>query len=48
MQVEEAEHAELEWRVVRPVWVAFGDGDSVDVVQDQFHGEEADEESNGI
>lgn len=48
MEVEEAEHAELGWRVDGPVWFGFEDGDGVDVVKDKLHAEEHEEKADGV
>ena len=48
MEVEVAEHAELEGCVELPGGLGFGDGDGVDEVEDEFHGEKCDEESYSV
>ena len=48
MQVEVAEHAELEGGVLRPVRVGFGDCDCVEVMEDEFHGQKTDQEAEGV
>jgi hypothetical protein len=48
VQVEVAEHAELEGRVRVPVGGGGADGDRVDVVEHEFHAEEHQQESDGV
>lgn len=48
VQVEVAEHAELEGRVAVPVGGGGADGDGVDVVEEAFHAEEEEEEAEGV
>ena len=48
VEVEVGEHGELEGRVRAPVRVGFGDGDGVDEVQDELHGEEGEQEADAV
>lgn len=48
VQIEVAEEGELDWGVVGPVGVGFGDCDAVVEVQDYFHAEEGKEESDAV
>lgn len=48
MEVEVAEHAELEGRVDLPRRLGFGDGDGVDEVEDEFHSQECNEEAYSV
>ena len=48
MQVEIADHAELEGRVELPCGLGFGDGDDVDEMKHDLHGEEGDQEADPV
>lgn len=48
MEVEIAQHAELEGGIGLPIGLGFEDSDGVDVVEDQLHGEETDEEADAV
>lgn len=48
MEIEVANHAELEGCVEVPGRLGFGDGDDVEEVQHYFHGEEGDEEADSV
>lgn len=45
-EVEEAQHAELAGRVLRPVGLLVEDGNHVHVVDHDFHGKQDDDEAN--
>lgn len=48
MHAEVGQEAQLDGSVVGPVGVAFGYGDAVVEVQNKLHGQEAEEEADGI
>lgn len=48
VQVEVAQHAELERRVCGPVRGGLGDGHDVDVVQNKLHAEEREEKADAV
>jgi len=48
MEVEIAQHAELEGRIGFPIGLGLENSDGVDIVEDKFHGEETDEEADAV
>lgn len=48
VEVEVAEHAELESGISSPIRLGFEDSDGVDIVEDKFHGEKTDEEADAV
>jgi len=48
VEVEVSKHAELERGISFPIGLSFEDSDGVDVVEDKFHGEKANEEADAV
>lgn len=48
VEVEVAEHAELKGGVCVPGWGGFGDGDGIDEVDHNFHGNETNQETDAV